>query len=38
MHVVFKQNTQQRAVLIPPSLDELVKTYNQVRVVNEVLD
>ena len=38
MHVVFKQYSQHQAMLLPPSLDELVRADNPVRVVNAVLD
>jgi transposase len=36
--VVFKTYTQHQAMLLPPSLDELIAADHPVRVVNQILD
>jgi transposase len=36
--VVFKAYTQQQAMLLPPSLDELIAADHPVRIVNQVLE
>lgn len=36
--VVFKAYTQHQAMLLPPSLDELIAADHPVRIVNQVLD
>lgn len=36
--VVFKAYTQDQAMLLPPSLEELIAAYHPVRTVNRVLD
>ena len=36
--VAFKAYTQNQAMLLPPSLDELISSSHPVRVVNQVLD
>jgi transposase len=38
LKVVFKAYNQQQAMLLPPSLDELISANHPVRVVNKVLD
>ncbi len=36
--VIFKPYTQQQAMLLPPSLEELIAAGHPVRIVNQVLD
>ncbi len=36
--VVFKAYNQPQAILLPPSLDELIDTHHPLRVINTVLD
>jgi len=36
--VAFKAYSQNQAMLLPPSLDELIKPNHPVRIVNQVLD
>ena len=36
--VVFKTYSQQQALLLPPSLEELIAPHHLVRVVNEVIE
>jgi transposase len=36
--VVFKAYTQNQAMLLPPSLDELIAPDHPVRIVNQVLN
>jgi transposase len=36
--VVFKAYTQAQAMLLPPSLDELITADHPVRIVNQVLE
>jgi transposase len=38
LKVIFKAYNQQQAMLLPPSLDELISANHPVRVVNKVLD
>jgi transposase len=38
LKVVFKTYDQQQAMLLPPSLDELIAQNHPVRIVNKVLD
>ena len=38
LKVVFKTYSQQQAMLLPPSLDELIAQNHPVRIVNKVLD
>ena len=38
LSVAFKAYTQHQAMLLPPSLDELISLHHPVRVVNQVLD
>lgn len=38
LKVVFKTYDQQQAMLLPPSLDELIAQNHPVRIVNQVLD
>jgi hypothetical protein len=35
--VIFKSCNQQQALLLPPTLDELIPSTNLVRVVNQVV-
>ncbi len=37
LRVVFKTYDQQQAMLLPPSLDELIAQNHPVRIVNKVL-
>ncbi|HXR83786.1 MAG TPA: IS1182 family transposase, partial [Hanamia sp.] len=38
LSVAFKAYQQNQAMLLPPSLDELISPFHPVRVVNQVLD
>src|SRR6185503_793570 len=38
LSIAFKAYSQQQAMLLPPSLDELIKPNHPVRIVNQVLD